>query len=83
MGHHVRLRVVGGMLIVMGAVYGIACAFIPFFGGLFGAAGFLIGGFLLIRAARYEGKRAAAFTLAGVAVAGILLSMVYLFPKPD
>ncbi|WUH96813.1 hypothetical protein OHR68_25000 [Spirillospora sp. NBC_00431] len=82
MGHRVRLRVIGGMVLAMGAIYGIGSAILLFVGGLVGAAGLLAGGYLLIHAAKYEGRRAAAIALAGVAVMAVLLPLVALFPKP-
>lgn len=83
MGYRVRLRVVGGIVLAMGAVYGIGSAIALFVGGLVGAAGLLAGGYLLIHAAKHEGRRAAVIALAGVAVMAVLLPTVALFPRPD
>lgn len=83
MGHRIRFRVVGAMILVMGTAYGIFSIALLHIGGMVGTAGFLGGGYLFIHAARYDGKRAAVFAVAAVAVMAALLPLVPLFPPPD
>lgn len=71
MDHRFRLHFVGGMAMAAGAALGASSAIYLYFGGLVGATGFLIGGYLFLRGAKSNGKRAAALTLAGMAVMAV------------
>ncbi|MFA1549941.1 hypothetical protein [Actinomadura chokoriensis] len=71
------------MAMAAGAALGVMSAIYLYVGGLVGATGFLGGGYLLIRAAKYDGKRAALFALAGLAVMAALLPLARFFPMPD